>query len=85
MLNAKTMPNIFWAEAVACIVYFLNHVSYKSVQDMAPQEAWSGHKPCISHLRVFGSVACSLVPNEIRRKLDYQLEKCAFVGYSEKS
>ena len=33
----------------------------------------------------FGCVACSLVPQVVRQKLDDKGEKCIFVGYSEQS
>ncbi|BBH09623.1 ADP glucose pyrophosphorylase large subunit 1 [Prunus dulcis] len=85
MLKAKAMPNRFWAEAVACAVYLLNHASSNSVEGKTPQEAWSGLKPCISHLRIFGSIAYSHIPDETRRKLDDKSEKCILVGYSEKA
>ncbi|KAM0985722.1 hypothetical protein ACFX13_013180 [Malus domestica] len=52
---------------------------------MTPQEAWSGYKPKVAHLRVFGCVAYAQVPEAKRRKLDDRGEKCVFVGYSEES
>lgn len=52
---------------------------------MTPQEAWSGMKPNISHLRVFGSIAYVHVPNEKRSKLDSKSEKYVFVGYDSSS
>ena len=85
MLKAKEMPNEFWGDAVTCAVYLLNGAATKSVQGMIPQEAWSGIKPCISHLRVFGSRAYSHVPDEKRGKMDDKSEKCILVGYSENS
>ncbi|KAL5814582.1 hypothetical protein ACOSQ4_025223 [Xanthoceras sorbifolium] len=85
MLKAKEMPNEFWGDAAACAVYLLNRVMTKSVQGMTPQEAWSRMKPCVSHLRVFGSITYSNVPNEKRGKLDDKSEKCILVGYSENS
>ncbi|KAM1936926.1 hypothetical protein ACFX15_014142 [Malus domestica] len=52
---------------------------------MTPQEAWSGYKPNVAHLRVFGCVAYAQVPKAKRRKLDDRGEQCVFVGYSEES
>lgn len=45
------------------------------------QEAWSGRKPGISHLIVFGSIAYVHVPNEMRNKLNNKSEKLVFTGY----
>ena len=52
---------------------------------MTPQEAWSGIKSCVSHLRVFESIAYSHVPDEKKGKLDDKSKKCILVGYSENS
>ncbi|KAM2792748.1 hypothetical protein PS2_004361 [Malus domestica] len=52
---------------------------------MTPQEAWSGYKPNVAHLRVFGCVAYAQVLEAKMRKLDDRGEECVFVGYSEES
>jgi hypothetical protein len=52
---------------------------------MTPQEAWSGYKPSVAHLRIFGCLAYSQVPESKRKKLDDRGEKCIFLGYSEES
>ncbi|KAA0033891.1 integrase [Cucumis melo var. makuwa] len=54
-------------------------------RSMTPYEAWCGEKPSVSHLRVFGSIAYSHIPNQLRGKLDDKSEKCIMVGYSENS
>ena len=41
MMKAKHIPNEYWAEALACVVYILNLPPTKSVKDKVPQEAWS--------------------------------------------
>ena len=85
MLHCKKLPKSFWAEAVACAVYILNRCPIKSVRDKTPQEAWSGKKPNLSHLKVFGCIAYAHVPDQLRKKLDDKAEKCIFVGYSEET
>lgn len=67
-----------------CDFYLLNHASSDSISDMTPHEAWSGHKPCVGHLKIFRSIAYSNVPDERRSKLD-KSQKCIFVSYSERS
>ena len=69
----------------AYVVYILNRSPTKSFENEIPQEAWNGKKHNISHFRVFGCVAYSLVPSELRKKLDDKSEKCIFIGYSEES
>ncbi|KAH9310278.1 hypothetical protein KI387_044223 [Taxus chinensis] len=85
MLKAKHLPNEYWAETVACVVYILNRCPTKIVKDKVPQKAWSGKKRSVSHLRIFGCVAYAHIPNERRKKLDDKGERCIFVGYSEQS
>jgi hypothetical protein len=67
MLKGKSLPNIFWAEVVATSVYFLNRCPTRSVQNMTLYEAWSGRKPGVSHLKVFGCIAYAHVPDEKRK------------------
>jgi len=43
--------------------------------NQTPQEAWSGYKPIVSHLKVFGSVAYAHVPDQRRAKLDDKSKK----------
>ncbi|KAF8365039.1 hypothetical protein HHK36_032960 [Tetracentron sinense] len=57
----------------------------KSVKNKTPQEAWSGYKPSVSHLKIFGCIAYAQVPKAKRKKLDDRGEKCIFIGYSEES
>ena len=85
MLKAKQMPKEFWAEAVATAVYILNRCPTKSVQEKTPEEAWSGRRPSIRHLRVFGCIAYAHVPDQIRKKLDDKGERCIFIGYCSNS
>ncbi|KAK3037884.1 hypothetical protein RJ639_032114 [Escallonia herrerae] len=85
MLKSKSMPKELWAEAVACAVYLSNRSPTKSLKDVTPQEAWSGLKPNVSHLRVFGSIAYVQVPEQERSKLDDRSIKLVSIGYDEHS
>lgn len=51
--------------------------------DVTPEEAWSGEKIDLSHLRVFGSRAFMHIPKECRKKLDSKSREMIFVGYCE--
>jgi hypothetical protein len=48
---------------------------------MTPEECWSGKKPSVSHLRVFGSIAYRHVPDQLRRKLDDKGNQLILIGY----
>ena len=85
MLKSKRMPKEFWAEAVECAIYVQNRCPHAKLDDQTPQEAWSGQKPTISHLKVFGSVAYAHVPDQRRKKLEDKSKRYIFIGYDEKT
>ena len=60
-------------------------VPHKHLDGMTPFEAWSGHKPDVTHFRIFGSRAWARIPIEKRKDLQPQSQECLFVGYSEDS
>lgn len=50
-------PETLWGETVHHVVYVLNRVTIKALKDATPYEIWTGKKPQIDHLRVFGYIA----------------------------
>eukprot|EP00253_Pinus_taeda_P009126 PITA_09126 len=83
MLQHKNVSNKFWAEAVFTAVYLLNRSPTQAVKGKTPEEVWSGHKPKISHLKVFGSIAYVWIPAAKRSKLDSKSQKLMMTGYSD--
>jgi len=81
MLKAKGMPNYFWAEAITYAVYLINISLTRSVPNTTPIEAWSGFKPNVQHLKVFGSITYAHVRKAARSKLDDKAVKTIFIGY----
>nr|KYP76489.1 S-adenosylmethionine decarboxylase proenzyme 1 [Cajanus cajan] len=81
MLKSKEMPHSYWGEAVATAAYILNLCPTKRLKFKTPEEVWSGKKPSVKHLRVFGSVCWKHIPDERRRKLDDKSMKLVLVGY----
>jgi len=73
MLNEKNLPNYFWAEMVAIVVYIMNRTPITAVHGMTPKEKFTGKKPDVSHLRVFGCIAYVHVPDGKRSKLDLKV------------
>ncbi|KAK2417383.1 putative mitochondrial protein [Trifolium repens] len=81
MLKGKDLPKSLWGEAVNTAAYVLNRCPTKKLKDKTPEELWTGHKPSVKHLRIFGSVCFRHIPDEKRRKLDHKSEKLILVGY----
>jgi hypothetical protein len=51
--------------------------------EMTPHEVWSGKKPSVSHLKIFGCDAFVHVSKEKRGNLENKEIKCIFIGYKE--
>ena len=83
MMEAKKFPPKFWAKAINCASYFHNRVPHNQLDGMNPFESWSGHKPDVTHFRIFGSKAWARIPTEKRKDLQPQSKECLFVGYYE--
>jgi hypothetical protein len=83
MILAQGLGLEFWGEAVNTAVYIKNRYPTKALDSKTPQEAWSGRKPDVSHLRVFGCKAFTHVPDEKRTKLESKSMPCVFLGYYE--
>ena len=54
MMEDKNLPPKFHAEAINCASYIHNRLPHNHVGGMTPFEAWSGHKPDVTHFRIFG-------------------------------
>lgn len=79
----KCLPLTLWAEAVNYVVYILNRALSSTCPIKTPYEAWYGKKPDLSNTRPFGSEFYTLVPNEMRRKIDPKGLLGYFVGKSD--
>lgn len=82
MYNAD-LPKPIWAEAIATAAYVVNRSPTKSLEEMTPYEMWTGRKPVLSHMRIFGSESMVHIPKERRQKWDKKSEKMIFVGYCD--
>ncbi len=83
MILAQGLELEFWGEAVNTAVYIKNRCPTKALDSKTPQEVWSGRKPNVSHLRVFGCKAFAHVLDEKRTKLESKSMPCVFLGYHE--
>lgn len=80
MLLDSGLGNIFWAEAANTAAYLLNRIPCRG-NNRSPEEIWSGVKPNLKHLRIFGCTAMVHIPKQKRLKLDAKSDECIFVGY----
>jgi hypothetical protein len=78
MIIAQGLELEFWCKAVNTAMYIKNRCPTKAFNSKTPQEAWSGRKPDVSHLRVFGCKAFAYVLDEKRTKLESKSMHCVF-------
>jgi hypothetical protein len=76
---------ILWAEASMTAVYVQNRSPDKILKNVTHEEAFTGVKPEVAHLRIFRCPAYIHVPKEKKTKLDPSGRKGTFVGYSDSS
>ena len=60
------LPDSWWEFAFATATYVYNCTHIKRLKWKTPQEIFTGEKPRISHLRVFGCRAYVYLPSEVR-------------------
>ncbi|CAD7012038.1 unnamed protein product [Ceratitis capitata] len=84
MLIHSESGECFWAEAVSTAAYLRNRAITKALTSSTPFEKWTGKKPCVSHFKVFGSLAIALDKTH-KRKFQPKGKKLIMVGYSETS
>jgi hypothetical protein len=85
MLHDQSLPLYLWAEASATAVYLQNRSPHRILGKMTPEEAFTGRRPDVEHIRIFGCLTYSHVPSEKRTKLDPTTQQGILVGYSEVS
>jgi len=73
----------YWAEAIQTANHCKNISPTVAVPGMTPYEKWSGEKPNLEYLRVFGCRAFVHIPTQKRSKWDVKAKELMFVGYCQ--
>ena len=87
MLIDANLPDFLWGEAVQAFVFLRNRSSTTTTPtpQTTPYEAFLGHKPDVSMLRVYGCIAYAHSPSTHTSKLDARGIKCQLVGYGQEN
>ncbi|KAG4037393.1 Retrovirus-related Pol polyprotein from transposon TNT 1-94 [Phytophthora cactorum] len=84
MLEHAGLPKTYWGEAVVTATFLRNRCPTRAINhDKSPHQVWTGKKPLLANLKVFGCHAHVHVPKEKRTKFDARSVRCRFLGYSE--
>ena len=84
MISRTNLPGFLWGEALKTALYILNRVPTKAVP-LTPFELWTGRKPSLNHLKVWGCPAEVKLYNPTLSKLDSRTTRCYFVSYPKHS
>ena len=82
MISRTNLPGFLWGEALKTALYILKRVPTKAVP-LTPFELWTGRKPSLNHLKVWGCPAEVKLYNPTLSKLDSRTTRCYFVSYPE--
>jgi len=84
MFHAGLDPDEFWQFAIETAVFTLNRTHSVGAHHKTAYELFTGHRPDVNRLRVFGCDAFVLRAGENLGKLDARAKKGIFVGYDTK-
>jgi transposase InsO family protein len=85
MIHDQDLPMCLWAEDAMAAVYVQNRLSHSALGFKTLEEMFTGKKPEVSHLKIFGCLVFIHIPKEKRNKLEPSGKKGIFVGYCEVS
>ena len=72
MLHDQYLPMHLWAEASRTMVYVQNCTPHRVLKNKNPEEVFSGKKPEVIHLRIFG---CPVYIHVQRREQSWILQE----------
>jgi hypothetical protein len=81
MLANANLPKSYWLEALNYAT-LLHNLSPSHSIATTPSEAYTGTKPDVSRLRIFGCTAHIHVPEKLQDKLSACSLPCTFLGFS---
>lgn len=84
MMSHSNLPQFLWGEALKMANHVLNRVPSKAVCK-TPYELWTGRKPSLNYLHVWGCRAEARIYNPGEKKLDPRSVSCNFVGFTNTS
>jgi hypothetical protein len=70
MMHDQSLPLYLWVEVSAATVYLQNMSPHKILGKKTPEEVFTGRRPDVEHIRIFGCLTYSHVPSERRTQLD---------------
>jgi len=69
MLHDQDLPQFPWGKAYITTIYLQNRSPHRILNNMTPKEAFTGKKPSVDHLRIFGCPMYIHLPKDNRKKM----------------
>jgi hypothetical protein len=79
LMNAQGLSRYLWGEEAMTTIYVHNRSPHHILKDMTPKEAFSGKKPNVEHLRIFGCPIYIHIPKDKRKKIEPSGKKGIFL------
>lgn len=80
LLKEKKLPANLWGEAIRHAIYLLNRLPTHALSRQTPYEVWTGKKPHLEYLRIFGCLAHMKIPGVHVKKLDDRSKPVVYLG-----
>ncbi|XP_074351811.1 uncharacterized protein LOC141690959 [Apium graveolens] len=74
-LKTIKLPAFLWGEAVRHSIYVLNRLPTRALSEKTPYEVWTGDKPNLAYMKVFGCVSFMKIPSVQIVKLDDRIKR----------
>ena len=81
----QDLPASLWVEVASIAVYIHSMCHHAILDQNTPEEVFTGEKPDVRHLRVFGCPIYAHVLKEKITKMEPSGKKGIFIGYRETS
>ena len=81
MLHSSGLGPEYWSHALTHAVYIKNRIPHRSL-NMSPFQAFTGRKPDLSNLRIFGSRVYARKPGKRPAKLDHNTSNGIFLSHT---
>ncbi len=75
-------PPYLWTKTVNTTTYLMNSSLSRSIEGHIPKDIYSGNKPKVDNLKVYGCLVYVFKPKAQRNKLEGHTKKCMFIGYN---
>ena len=85
MLHDHDISAYLWVEATLTTMYIQNKIPHAILDEKTLEEVFTGEKPDISHLHIFGCPMYIHIQKEKRAKMEPSRKTETFVGDSETS